>query len=84
MHRLALVISTAAAFAPAPRISRPLSRVGAPVPVATARVQPTLAFFPVCVSLFLLSGVVNEKIKGNFEDENAKFRPVPPVPDTGC
>ena len=30
-------------FAPAPRISRPLSRVGAPVPVATARVQPTLA-----------------------------------------
>ena len=43
MHRLALVISTAAAFAPAPRISRPLSRVGAPVPVATARVQPTLA-----------------------------------------
>ena len=45
MHRLALVISTAAAFAPAPR---------------------------------------NEKIKGQFEDENAKFRPVPPVPDTGC
>ena len=43
-----------------------------------------LAFFPVCVSLFLLSGVVNEKIKGQFEDENAKFRPVPPVPDTGC
>ena len=43
-----------------------------------------LAFFPVCVSLFLLSGVVNEKIKGNFEDENAKFRPLPPVPDTGC
>ena len=41
-------------------------------------------FFPVCVSLFLLSGVVNEKIKGQFEDENAKFRPVPPVPDTGC
>jgi hypothetical protein len=39
---------------------------------------------PVCVSLFLLSGVVNEKIKGQFEDENAKFRPVPPVPDTGC
>ena len=43
-----------------------------------------LAFFPVCISLFLLSGVVNEKIKGQFEDENAKFRPVPPVPDTGC
>ena len=43
-----------------------------------------LAFFPVCVSLFLLSGVVNEKIKGQFEDENAKFRPLPPVPDTGC
>ena len=43
-----------------------------------------LAFFPVCVSLFLLSGVVNEKIKGQFEDDNAKFRPVPPVPDTGC
>ena len=43
MHRLALLISTAAAFAPAPRISRPLSRVGAPVPVATARVQPPLA-----------------------------------------
>ena len=43
-----------------------------------------LAFFPVCVSLFLLSGVVNEKIKGQFEDGNAKFRPVPPVPDTGC
>ena len=43
-----------------------------------------LAFFPVCVSLFLLSGVVNEKIKGQFEDENAKFRPVPPVPDAGC
>ena len=226
MHRLALVISTAAAFAPAPRISRPLSRVGAPVPLASARVQPTLAaklpgaefngcvavqgswlavyygymwlsaslppdcskkqetwatrcflnmheqapaflaafwthaifasparaaqcgavyiatrvlygiqryhlkggmsasaglvstvpgyvinlylmttavarrcfgkvgfgaskwaplaFFPVCVSLFLLSGVVNEKIKGQFEDENAKFRPLPPVPDTGC
>ena len=226
MHRLALVISTAAAFAPAPRISRPLSRGGAPVPVATARAQPTmavklpgaefdgcvavqgswlavyygymwlsaslpsdcskkqetwatrcflnmheqapaflaafwthaifasparaaqcgavyiatrilygiqrfhlkggmtanaglvstvpgyvinlylmttavarrcfgkvgfgaskwapLAFFPVCVSLFLLSGVVNEKIKGQFEDENAKFRPLPPVPDTGC
>ena len=38
----------------------------------------------VCVSLFLLSGVVNEKIKGQFEDENAKFRPLPPVPDTGC
>ena len=101
MHRLALVISTAAAFAPAPRISRPLSRVGAPVPVATARVQPTLAaklpgaefngcvavqgsWLAVCVSLFLLSGVVNEKIKGQFEDENAKFRPLPPVPDTGC
>ena len=50
MHRFALVISTAAAFAPAPRIS----------------------------------GVVNEKIKGQFEDENAKFRPLPPVPDTGC
>ena len=43
MHRLALVISTAAAFAPAPRISRPLSRGGAPVPVATARAQPTMA-----------------------------------------
>ena len=43
-----------------------------------------LAFFPVCVSLFLLSGVVNEKIKGQFQDENAKFRPLPPVPDTGC
>ena len=44
-----------------------------------------LAFFPVCVSLFLLSGVVNEKIKGHFAlDEMAKFRPVPPVPDTGC
>ena len=43
MHRLALVISTAAAFAPAPRISRPLSRGGAPVPVATARAQPSLA-----------------------------------------
>ena len=43
-----------------------------------------MAFFPVCVSLFLLSGVVNENIKGQFEDENAKFRPVPPVPDTGC
>jgi hypothetical protein len=43
MHRLALVISTAAAFAPAPRISRPLSRAGAPVPVATARGQPSLA-----------------------------------------
>jgi hypothetical protein len=42
------------------------------------------SFFPVCVSLFLLSGVVNEKIKGQFEDANAKFRPVPPVPDTGC
>ena len=41
MHRLALVISTAAAFAP-------------------------------------------EKIKGQFEDGNAKFRPLPPVPDTGC
>ena len=38
----------------------------------------------VCVSLFLLSGVVNENIKGQFEDENAKFRPLPPVPDTGC
>ena len=71
MHRLALVISTAAAFAPAPRISRPLSRGGAPVPVASARVQPTLA-------------AKLEKIKGNFEDENAKFRPLPPVPDTGC
>ena len=43
MHRFALVISTAAAFAPAPRITRPLSRVGAPVPVATARAQPALA-----------------------------------------
>ena len=44
MHRLALVISTAAAFAPAPRgMHKPLSRGGAPVPVATARVQPTLA-----------------------------------------
>ena len=30
------------------------------------------------------AGVVNEKIKGQFEDENAKFRPLPPVPDTGC
>jgi len=37
------MISTAVAFAPAPRITRPLSRVGAPVPVATARVQPSLA-----------------------------------------
>ena len=93
MHRLALVISTTAAFAPAPRITRPLSRGGAPVPVATARVQPTLAAklpgaeFNGCVAVqgsWLLSGVVNEKIKGQFEDENAKFRPLPPVPDTGC
>ena len=43
MHRFALVISTVAAFAPAPRITRPLSRGGAPVPVATARVQPAMA-----------------------------------------
>ena len=33
-----------AAFAPAPRgLHKPLSRVGAPVPVATARAQPSLA-----------------------------------------
>ena len=38
------MISTAVAFAPAPRgLHKQLSRVGAPVPVATARVQPTLA-----------------------------------------
>ena len=33
---------------------------------------------------FALVISMNEKIKGNFEDANAKFRPLPPVPDTGC